>query len=316
MQFLSSMAPKRSRAVAASAEEQAAKLRKRALELQNKGMREELMEITKNRPDLTPLLLQHAYSLGAPRSGAGSSVAAEQAATSSNDGAKLALCDGQVVSPGKQAGHRRGEVDEVIPRCHQTWGSVPPQYIMHFLSSMEPIALSLANLKQLAPAKSKHVPKGALLELFEALCGINPEDPVLPWMRVVAVMVEVCEKFNKETRLRMYKEIRLPVSWSTCGHYTAEVTKEPYQIKKKNVEQPVAIPKEFLATVKQVSELFVQKNWSEREAVLVDPNGFGRVPMSTLFPNPPCMEVDAETRQRAGEQATKSDEQAKPSKSS
>ena len=41
-----------------SREAQAERLRARALVLQNQGMMEELMVISKSRPDLVPLLLQ------------------------------------------------------------------------------------------------------------------------------------------------------------------------------------------------------------------------------------------------------------------
>ena len=151
--------------------QRAEEMRQKAMALQNRGMQQELAQISKNRPDLVPLLLQHAYALGAPRNLEEGRMLADSPAKS-----QLALCDATAhdeEAPSSGSGYKRGDVQPIIPRCFQDWGHCPPQYLLHILSEVEPISLGSGALRQLCPTKSKHIPKVALNNLFERVCNFG-----------------------------------------------------------------------------------------------------------------------------------------------
>lgn len=269
-----------------SREAQADRLRARALALQNQGMMEELMVISKPRPDLVPLLLQHAYSLGAPRvnsaKSAASGVQPGSVVTSSCAMLHDSAAESDNGSLGGSSGFKRGDVQPVIPRCFQTWASCPPQYFVHLLSGAEPISLSAAALKSLSPNKSKHIPKKVLLELWERMTNLDPEESIVP---AAARSVEclAVDIFNAE-RGRPMRDIRLPPQWSRDGCFFLKIDSLGAQATKRSTSETVGLPDTFLQTVVDRHALVIQRNYSERHACVCDPNGFATVPMITLFP--------------------------------
>ena len=156
------MAPKKRQGRRESMEEKAAKLRQRSLALQTKGMVTELIRIAKARADLVPLLLQHAYSLGAPRND--KPVEEEATATTTVPDST------EDASPEPVA--KRGQLLDRIPKSHKTWQDVPTQYFVHVLSKCEPISLSAASLRQLCPARSKLTPEWTILEIWEMVTNM------------------------------------------------------------------------------------------------------------------------------------------------
>ena len=124
----------------ATVDQQAARLRQRALDLQQKGMKDEMLAICKKRPDLVPLLLQHAYSLGAERARAADDMVVPMP-SSPKGKTDNALVPISPQDNDAKPTHKRGEVSTSIPRCHQVWSTVPVQYLVHVMARAEPIAL-------------------------------------------------------------------------------------------------------------------------------------------------------------------------------
>lgn len=280
-----------------SPEEQADKLRKRALELQQKGMLDELVRICKDRQDLVPLLLQHAYSLGAPRARAATQSASLTSGLSGTGTTAPAIAETENMAEDQplptQPVHRRGDVAKHIPRCHQTWATVPQQYFVHVLSNTEPIALSAANLRQLAGFKSRFIPKSALLDLWEFMTNLRRDDDIQSFSRDVACLLSAV-RACKLRRGRPAQSLRLPPHWLRDGVYQT-VLAHPglLRVRKTLTDEVVDAPSRFASGVSDLEKVYINKNYSEQDAVLVDANGFGRVMLSTLFPNVMLMETGA-----------------------
>jgi len=281
--------------VAPSSEEQAAKLRRRAMELQNKGMLHELQTICKARPDLVPLLLQHAYSLGAPRHlehSDGTTPVDGDATTPL--GAQRRHSDGttplgaQLEADDAESSHRRGDVSATIPRQFQTWGAVPAQYFVHVLAAAEPIALSQAQLRTLSSKSSKHVPKARLLEIWEMITNLQKDDEVPSCARSVQKLVAAVTKFNEEQGSPC-KQMRMPPNWNLDGKFSLDIQADPPTVTKRRSKESKEIPQAFLESVTAVNNVYIAKNYSERDACLVDPDGFARCPLNVFFPMVPYM---------------------------
>jgi hypothetical protein len=127
--------------------QQAARLRQRALDLQQKGMSEEMLGICKQRPDLVPLLLLDAYSLGAKRASAADDMVA-LTPSSPKDADDKALMPISPQDNDAKSTRKRGEQSESTPRCYQVWSTAPAIYLMYVMARTEPIALSTASLRQ------------------------------------------------------------------------------------------------------------------------------------------------------------------------
>lgn len=279
--------PLKRAAACGNADEQTAKLRRRAMLVQNRGMVQELMNICKERIDLVPHILQHAYSLGAPRSSTGGMLGDSPPGPAIVDDEtpqkpRRAGDSGSAIEP--SPGHKRGEVDNMIPRCHQVWSSVPPQYFVHVLSCVEPISLSAQQLKVVAPPKSKHIPKALLLELWEAVTNCMPDDEVPAPFRDISRLTAAVLEFNT-AQGRPCAQVLLPADWSQAGKYELQLATPPYTVTKKATKESKPIPKSFLDSASSVASIYITKNFSEREATIVDPNGFVRCPLSSLFPD-------------------------------
>jgi hypothetical protein len=110
-------------------------------------MSEEILGMFKQRPDLVPLLLEDAYSLGAKRARAADDMVAPTP-SSPKDAEDKALMPISPQDNDAESTRKRGEQSESIPRCHQVWSTVPDIYLMYVMSRAEPIALSTASLRQ------------------------------------------------------------------------------------------------------------------------------------------------------------------------
>ena len=267
----------------ATVAEQAARLRQRALDLQQKGMKDELVAVCKKRPELVPLLLQHAYALGADRAKpAGELVAPSPSSPPKDNDAKAMACVED--SPSAKVAHKRGEVSSTIPRCHQVWSTVLAQYLVHVMARAEPISLSSASLSQLSSKKSKYLPRPAMMELWEYLTNVGKDDEVLPWCRDVEQLVETVTLFNL-SRGRPAAALKLPPQWHEEGVYALKHTDVgKLLLIKRTTSEEKEVPEHFTTTVKSISLVYIAKNYSEKDAVITDPEGFGRCSASLLFP--------------------------------
>lgn len=185
----------------------------------------------------------------------------------------------------------------------------PPQYFVHVLSSVEPISLSAQQLKVLAPAKSKHIPKALLLELGGAVTNCKPDDEVPASFRDISRLVDAVREFNT-SQGRPCSQVLLLADWSKAGKFELNLSSAPYTVIKTSTKQSKPIPKSFLDSASSVADIYIAKNYSEREATIVDPNGFVRCPLSSLFPDIQYMRVPNSSAPSSFNETTRSQPRA------
>jgi hypothetical protein len=123
-----------------------------------------------------------------------------------------------------------------------------------------------------------------MMELWEYLTNIGKDDEVLPWCRNIEQLVETVIAFNI-SRGRPASALKLPPQWHEEGIYKLQHSGDGklYLIKRTTSEKQ-EVPEQFITTVKNINLVYIVKNYSERDAVVTDPEGFGRCCASMLFP--------------------------------
>jgi hypothetical protein len=122
------------------------------------------------------------------------------------------------------------------------------------------------------------------MELWEFLTNIGKDDEMLPWRRDVEHLVETVGAFNI-SRGRPASALKLPPQWHEEGIYKLKHSDDGklYLIKRTTSEKQ-EMPEHFTTTVKNINSVHIANNYSEKDAVVTDLEGFGRCCASMLFP--------------------------------
>ena len=279
-----------------SVAEQSAKLHARALALENQGKMDELKTLLKQRPDLLDTTLNHCKKLAVMGMSPGPRHRVQLPAAQHEDDGRVAADASASDQRSTTASSQYGEDDGdnlpgppqavVVPRCYTNIGMITPSYIMTFLAGVESISLSKQNLKQLSSRRSRHINKDKLLELVEFLTGLGPDADYHPDLHVMAKWVELAAGYNV-SRGRPAKELQLPVTWEADGifrWYLPSGEDAMAMIVHKITKEERQVTKGFWDVIQNPQALYVDKNYSEKNATLCERDGFGRLPISTIFP--------------------------------
>ena len=71
-------------------------------------------------------------------------------------------------------------LEDYVPRCHMTYEAMSPMYFQYIIAELGPSSLSLAGQTALCTGRNKHVPKTALLEIFQFITGVAAEADLSP----------------------------------------------------------------------------------------------------------------------------------------
>ena len=174
-----------------------------------------------------------------------------------------------------------------IPRCYITVFNIPPKYLHDVISKVGEISLTKNALRGICNRGGKHPPKDRLLELFEALTGLEPEDSLQPAFhnieKLVAAMKDRHMKMNRWAR-----DLRLPATWRSDGIYELEVTDaegKHLKILHRPLNKYYPVSPKLLTSVKDINGMHIEKNFSERRAQLVDNNGAFKCLVMVLCPS-------------------------------
>lgn len=173
------------------------------------------------------------------------------------------------------------KLEDYVPRCHMTYEAMSPMYFQYIIAKLEPSSLSLAGQKALCTGKNKHVPKTALLEIFQFITGVAVEADLKPDMHYLPYFVSILMQAN-EARGRPAQGMVLPPAWSLMGIY--RVTEEDDKLKLTHtiLKETVDLPADFAAKV-NIKDVVIDKNYSEHQATLV--RGYMRFACNNAFPH-------------------------------
>jgi hypothetical protein len=174
-----------------------------------------------------------------------------------------------------------------IPRCYITVGSIPPKYLHDVISKVGEISLTKNALRGLCNRGGKHPPKDRLLELFEALTGLEPEDSLQPAFHSIEKLVAAMK--DRHTKMnRWARDLRLPATWRSDGIYELVVTdaeSRHLNILHRPLNKYHTVNPKLLTSVKDINGMHIEKNFSERRAQLVDNNGAFKCLVVVLCPS-------------------------------
>ena len=291
------MAPKAKKPLAV--EDEISRLQARTLKLQYKSIMQEVLDMLKAHPELLPSTLQHMKNIHGVRS-AGMAKPELPCSLVDEDSefideapkkkAKLTGTPMQSPSASTDASSSASVVTRAdIPKCYTKVSSLPPVYLSHVITALEPIALSKNAMRAICNRGQKIPSKLKLLEIFELLTTMGPDDDFPPVLHKIPVLIRSAKAFN-ESRGRPGRELQLPPIWLNAGVYKIIMPSEGSQgdaaqlsVQHMSLNITKVVPSVFDAGG-DPREIYVEKNFSENRAQLVNPTTCSRLPLQSIFP--------------------------------
>ena len=291
------MAPKAKKPLAV--EDEISRLQARTLKLQYKSIMQEVLDMLKAHPELLPSTLQHMKNIHGVRS-AGMAKPELPCSLVDEDSefideapkkkAKLTGTPMQSPSASTDASSSASVVTRAdIPKCYTKVSSLPPVYLSHVITALEPIALSKNAMRAICNRGQKIPSKLKLLEIFELLTTMGPDDDFPPVLHKIPVLIRSAKAFN-ESRGRPGRELQLPPIWLNADVYKIIMPSEGSQgdaaqlsVQHMSLNITKVVPSVFDAGG-DPREIYVEKNFSENRAQLVNPTTCSRLPLQSIFP--------------------------------
>lgn len=263
------MAPKKAVGTKLSAAEQAANYQRRARELCLKAERKELDQLLNKHPHLATALLQEAKNLGYSMKDEvfqGETPSLMRAATlakqkSAKAPSPLALEDIHAGGP--------GQAQDTVPTKYWTMGSLSVQLLSkRILATMEPVALSMANLRSMSLRGNGDHGKAELMKIIEFMTGLSPDTPLTGelrnWTNLEGMMVQKNIGHGRRAR-----DMKLPPDWKEAGAFRLEVVDSGLTIHHNFTKDQVHLEAESLDG--QAEDFILEMNWSESRAWVSNP---------------------------------------------
>ena len=271
-----------------SLEEESARLTAKAHMLEVRGKKLRLNKFVDERPDLLDALLSHCDKLTS-RKGV-ESTPSDRVTPEKRSGFSVMSNSSQSLgddeAPTAWNTEASGEMPAAcIPRCYQNFGALPAHILTQFLTEVEPITCSAANLRALCGRKSRYVPKSTLQELFLMVTNVNLDDKIPKEMYSLKTLFEAGKAFNWY-RYRPLKETPLPVDWSVVGNYHVLYEENPPKIFHQILREAVDVPASYLSAFDFYKQpQHIARNWSSATAELCVSGMVLKLPLGTLFPS-------------------------------
>jgi hypothetical protein len=255
--------------------EKAARLQRKSLELQFSDMRSDLLATTKEKPNLLPQIKDFLKSSGEwPGEGSGASGFAQAPTTSTptkgTPTKRLYLEDG----PDENESAPNPLLIVSVNKNFTKLANMPLVHLQSWLSVLEPISFSAAQLKTLVKRGARDISRQLLSEIYEFILEWDPDAPLFEEGRDQAQMDEWLEKITDSYMKlgRRGQELRIPVDWGRQGFFEAIVKDGVPCLSNRLSKVVVVIPTKYLSdeggTV-VVSKITINMNFSEHRAILI-----------------------------------------------
>ena len=213
------MEAKKSKRQQRSASEELQRLRHKTSQLQLKMVRDEIMAYLEHYPEQAPGCLQYLKDA----CGGKSPPKKRKPAVSDFDGEKGRDTPSPKDSGSSAHSDELGDLTRPdIPKCYTTVGSIPPKYLFEVVGKVGEISLSKNSMRALCSKGAKMPSKEKLMELFEGLSGMEPEDGLRSDLhRMEALALGVRLRYHKMDRWA--RDVVLPCNWVSDGHYELKI---------------------------------------------------------------------------------------------
>ena len=165
-----------------------------------------------------------------------------------------------------------------IHRNYKRWDQCPPRTLRLLLNAVEPVAFNKFSMKAFQPKGCKEVQRLAMLALMGYVLEIDQSSCVSHGGDVRAI-AENWARRNDALGHRG-RDLRLPVSWSTCGFYQVTIHKGRAWVEEKFSGEEVVI-EEFDGCVDLVGD--VEHNHSKMMAVVTIKGSVDVIRISNVF---------------------------------
>lgn len=307
------MAPKHGSKRRLTDEELYDALQARALAVKSRSIRQKIQHVLNRRPDLLPSVLQHLKDVGGGevmslidkfkdktkadaddtsrrtpktcKTGVkdNSSHSDDPDDDDASDTERAAIVKQPAVKTEATTTYRPKPADlrDPFPRCYRTWQDVPVQYLEYFLSVVELVSMSPHALRGLREGKQKSVPKAIMLKLWELVFAAEKEEDILLAWRSHAALIEALKSMNHR-RGRLARELMMPPDYVEQGAYILDLDSKPPCVKHRPSGLIRDLPT-FIHSCSSVQVCYIDKNWSDRNVVVVDPRGHSQFQLALLF---------------------------------
>lgn len=170
-----------------------------------------------------------------------------------------------------------------IPKCYTIVLNIPPKYLYEAISNMGEISLSKNSMRGMTGHGAKLPTKERLLEVFEALTGLEPEDNLEPELHNMDNLA-IAMKTRHHCMNRWARDLRFPATWRTDGIYSCRTETKKLYITHRPLNKEIEVTPSLLANVKDITGMYLDKNYSERRAQLTDVNGAFRMMVMVACP--------------------------------
>lgn len=266
------MAPKRQLCSKLTLAEQAANYHRRARELQLKAEKKQLELLLAKAPHLAGVLLQHARDLGYSTENMGALPMVVSESPSIQKASRMERVDKMKANQAEESAAGGGDslvacpVSEIVPSKYWTLGTLSVAMLTkNLLCVMEPVALSVANIRSMSLRGQGEHGKTELLKILEFCTGLHPDTPIngnlRKWCELQKLVKDLNDRYGRRAR-----EVTLPPCWDSHGVYSVHVHPGGINVLQRFTGQNHLIRDELLMSDPESWSLHC--NWSDCKAVL------------------------------------------------
>jgi len=259
------MAPKESPA------SKAARLQRKAVQLQNKASMERVKALLQNRPELVQATLTHLENL-LDQQGMDMKTPTKAARSSTPDSASQRSMDG--IDDSGSA------VCDDVPACYSSIEELSVKHLKQILFKCEPIAFGPFAIRALAKRGAREVAKQNLTQLIEYITGVEPSVTINGEERKFTHLIQRLVDLSDE-RGNLGRTLQLPPNWAEQGYYKI-ASVDPVTITNK-AGVKVQVADDFLPDDIDAKSLYISTNWSEKRATLEAEGTFLNQTLYILF---------------------------------
>ena len=260
--------------------QKAERLDRKALELRHRDKRLAVQALMLKQPDAVPKIVDYLMSIGLWQ-GNGQPLAIE------GDSGKEVLSTPVKAKPAAKACAGKGHEEETakddmgsqkVPmQIHKNFSKMENMPLVHlraWLTAMEPVALSEAQLKVLVKRGSCDASRHSLTELLEYTTNLDPSAPLFAEGRDEETLSKFTEQLLQlnASMGRRARDLQLPANWSRDGFYHVKVI-DGKAFLWHRLKDTYAPPTGFLEQPANLQGVTVELNFSENRACIKTGSG-------------------------------------------
>ena len=252
-------------------QEQAANLERRSRELRAKAGRKEIIECMDKNPACIEHLLSKLEALDMRSADLQEQALPEPPMSAQARAAQQRKAKAKAGSAKEAEEENTGAKVATVPTKYTTIASCSPSYLSEiFLEAIEPLSLSVANLKRVQLRGQTERNRDSLCRIIEAATGLPRDTPLVSKLSRVVSLQEYLRARNG-SRGRRCADIPLPPAWPRDGIYDVRVTDVEIILRQKYSGETHALSRSVLAEP-NAAMIEIDRNWSEVSACLVSKN--------------------------------------------